>query len=185
MSLSTRGYAHRVDIRAGISEVWKSLIEPERLARWYAPQARADAREGGSFWIPVEGDATREAHIDIFLPPRRLRLIYMPVPGLPDESVIVDDFLLHSEPTAPDKGGALTIVRLLGSGVPEGRDWDALYLRLRGGWERALLRLKASLEPAAGAKAAAAGKPAAGQKPPSPMLVMPPSGRKPPPTTKK
>ena len=27
----------------------------------------------------------REAHIDVFLPPRRLRLIYMPLPDLPDE----------------------------------------------------------------------------------------------------
>ena len=62
--------------------------------------------------------------------------------------------------TAAGKAGALTIVRLLGSGVPEGQAWDPLYLRLRGGWERALLRLKASLEPASGRKQAS------GQKPP-------------------
>ena len=63
------------------------------------------------------------------------------------DTVMVDEFLLHSEVAAPDKG-ALTILRLLGSGIPEGRQWDPMYLRLRNGWERALLRLKASLEPA-------------------------------------
>jgi uncharacterized protein YndB with AHSA1/START domain len=158
MAQQTRGYAHRVDIRAEIAEVWQALIEPARLARWYAPQARVDAREGGSFWFRVDADLTREAHIDIYQPPRRLRLIYMPLPGLPsDDTVIVDDFLLHSEIAAPGKGGALTILRLLGSGIPEGEAWNPMYLRLRSGWERGLLRLKASLEPGR--------KPAPGQKP--------------------
>ena len=101
---------------------------------------------------------TREAHIDIYQPPRRLRLIYMPLPGLPsDDTVMVDDFLLHSEIAAPGKGGALTVLRLLGSGIPEEEAWNPMYLRLRSGWERGLLRLKASLEPGR--------KPAAGQKP--------------------
>jgi len=158
MAQQTRGYAHRVDIRAEIAEVWQALIEPARLARWYAPQARVDAREGGSFWFRVDADLTREAHIDIYQPPRRLRLIYMPLPGLPsDDTVIIDDFLLHSEIAAPGKGGALTILRLLGSGIPEGEAWNPMYLRLRSGWERGLLRLKASLEPGR--------KPAPGQKP--------------------
>jgi len=158
MAQQTRGYAHRVDIRAEIAEVWQALIEPARLARWYAPQARVDAREGGSFWFRVDADLTREAHIDIYQPPRRLRLIYMPLPGLPsDDTVIIDDFLLHSEIAAPGKGGALTILRLLGSGIPEGEAWNPMYLRLRSGWERALLRLKTSLEPGR--------KPAPGQKP--------------------
>jgi hypothetical protein len=149
MAQQTRGYAHRVDIRADIAEVWRSLVEPARLTRWYAPQARVDAREGGSYWVRIDADLTREAHIDICQPPRRLRLIYMPSPELPsDDTVIVDDFLLHGEPPAPGKGGPLTILRLLGSGIPEGQEWNPLYLRLRIGWERGLLRLKASLEPA-------------------------------------
>ena len=157
----TRGYAHRVDIRADIGEVWRSMIEPARLMRWYAPQVRIDAREGGSYWMRIDAELTREAHIDVYQPLRRLRLIYMPFSGQPSEdTVIVDDFLLHSEPAAPGAAGALTILRLLGSGVPEGRAWDPLYLKLRNGWERGLLRLKASLEPAAGKKPDATDKPA-------------------------
>ena len=74
----TRGYAHRVDIRAGIDDVWQALIDPARMARWYGPQARVDAREGGSYWIRIDAELVREAHIDVYQPPRRLRLIYMP-----------------------------------------------------------------------------------------------------------
>jgi uncharacterized protein YndB with AHSA1/START domain len=159
MANHTRGYAHRVDIRAEIADVWQALIDPARLARWYGPQARVDAREGGSYWIRVDAELTREAHIDVYQPPRRLRLIYMPTPGLPsDDAVMIDDFLLHSELAAPGKPAALTIVRLLGSGIPEGQAWDPFFLRLRGGWERGLLRLKVLLEPPPQ-------KPAAGQKP--------------------
>ena len=44
-----RGYAHRVDIRVDITEVWQALIEPALLAQWYAPRARVDAREGGGY----------------------------------------------------------------------------------------------------------------------------------------
>jgi len=154
MAQRTRGYAHRVDLHADIADVWRSLIEPARLARWCAPQTRVDAREGGSYWMRLDASLTREAHIDVYLPPRRLRLIYMPLPELPaEDSVLVDDFLLHSVASAADEGGALTILRLLGSGIPEGKEWDPLYLRLRNGWERGLLRLKASLEPAAPAPA--------------------------------
>src|ERR1700733_9934052 len=161
MAHETRGYAHRVDIRAGINDVWQALTDPARMARWYGPQARVDAREGGSYWIRIDAELTREAHIDVYQPPRRLRLIYMPPPGQPSEdTVIVDDFLLHSDAATADKGGTLTILRLLGSGIPEGKQWDPLYVKLRNGWERALLRLKASLEPSAK-------KPAAAHKPPA------------------
>jgi len=88
MAHQTRGYAHRVDLRADIADVWQSLIEPARLARWCAPQARVDARQGGSFWMQLDADLTREAHIDIYQPPRRLRLIYMPPPGQPVRNLL-------------------------------------------------------------------------------------------------
>jgi uncharacterized protein YndB with AHSA1/START domain len=148
----TRGYAHRIDIRADIDTVWRALIDPVTLARWYTPATRVDAREGGSFWARPDMDLSREAHIDVFAPPRRLRLIYMPVPELSaEEAVIVDDFLLdRDELTARERNsGPVTVLRLLGSGIPESPNWDAMYLRLRGGWERALRRLKLTLEPSA------------------------------------
>jgi len=146
--MQTRGYVHRVDIRAELEDVWRALIDPAILARWHVPNARVDARVKGSYWTRWDGNLVREAHIDVFQPPRRLRLIYMPLPGLPDDgAVLVDDFLIDRDEAASRHMGAnMTIVRLMGSGIPDAREWDSMYVRVRSGWERALLRLKVSFE---------------------------------------
>jgi len=81
-----------------------------------------------------------EAHIDVFVPGRRMRLIFLPSPALPaTDSAIVMDFILEALPTG-------TILRVLGSGIPADESWDAQYKRLRAGWERAMARLKVFVE---------------------------------------
>jgi uncharacterized protein YndB with AHSA1/START domain len=160
MSEGSRGYAQRVDINADVDVVWRALLDPVALALWYAPGARIDAREGGLYNARhgIEPGIEREAHIDVFRPPRRLRLIYMPLPGLPDGgTVMVEDFLLDRDPAAARAQGvgAVTVLRLMGSGIPETAAWQSTYVALRRGWERALPRLKVLLE-----------KPAAPPEPP-------------------
>jgi uncharacterized protein YndB with AHSA1/START domain len=167
MAEGSRGYAQRVDIRAGIDTVWQALIDPKLLSLWYASAVRIDARQGGIYAVRLRAKHTLEAHIDVFLPPRRLRLIYMPFPGVADEgAVIVDDFLLDRDETS-----GTTVLRLLGSGIPDGDAWNPIYLRLRKGWDRALLRLKVLLERPRGPAATAA---------PTDMLQMPAKRLKPP-----
>jgi uncharacterized protein YndB with AHSA1/START domain len=141
MADRTRGYAHRIDINAPPALIWRALLEPALLAEWYAPGAHVTARAGGSFEIRIDNDLKREAHIDVFDPGRRLRLIYLAPEDLPpSEHVIVDDFILSEEQ-------GMSVLRLLGSGFPaDDPDWEDLYLRLRGGWGQALARLKVSLE---------------------------------------
>ncbi len=140
MIARARGYAHRIDINASPERVWRALTETAPLARWCAPDATIRARQGGQFAASVDRVESLEALIDIYDPRRRLRLIHMPRADLPaHDSALVDDFLV-------EHSGATTIVRLLGSGFPEDRGWDAYYLRLRTGWERALARLKVFLE---------------------------------------
>ncbi len=141
MSGRTRGYAHRIDIAAGAAPVWKALTDTEWLRKWCSPEAQISAREGGHFRASVDRVTELEAHIDVLLPERRMRLIYLPSEDLPTHgSAIVDDFILDSS----DDGK--TILRLLGSGFPAGRESDTHYLRLRTGWERAVARLKVLVE---------------------------------------
>src|SRR6202035_600087 len=112
MSDKERGYAHRVDIRADAQQVWRALTEAEQLKGWCSPDAAVSARKGGLFRASVDRVTELEAHIDIFEPGRRLRLIYLPSTALPPtESAIIDDFILEAAP-------AETILRLLGSGIP-------------------------------------------------------------------
>lgn len=140
MGTRTRGYAHRVDIAAPASRVWTALIEPKLLSRWMGPGARVRPKVGGSFVTTLEPGIHREASIDVFEPGRRLRLIYLLPPGFPEfDGAVVDDYLLEKE-------GEHTIVRLLGSGLPEGGPWDTYYMKLRSNSERSLARLKLLLE---------------------------------------
>jgi uncharacterized protein YndB with AHSA1/START domain len=140
MSDKERGYAHRVDIGAAVQDVWRALTETQLLRLWCSPAAEIRPKQGGLFRASVDRVTEFEAHIDVFEPGRRLRLIYLPSPGLPPAgSVIVDDFILD-----PVEGG--TIVRLLGSGVPATLEWDTQYKRLRASWQQALTRLKVFAE---------------------------------------
>ncbi len=148
MSGRTRGYALRVDIAGEASLVWKTLTQTESLRLWCSPKAQIDAREGGLFRASVDRLTELEAHIDVWLPQRRMRLIYLPSAALPQSgSAIVDDFMLDN--TNPGN----TILRLLGSGFPGSPDGDALYMRLRVGWQGAVARLKVLVERAVEASA--------------------------------
>lgn len=140
MSERERGYAHRIDILADASQVWRALTDAQQLTRWCSPAADIRARQGGLFRASVDRVTEFEAHIDVFEPERRLRLIYLPSSELPrTDTVMVDDFILDRVP-----GG--TIVRLLGSGVPATPEWDTQYWRLRTSWQQAMTRLKVFVE---------------------------------------
>lgn len=140
MSDKLRGYAHRVDIAADVEQVWQALTRPEHLSRWCSPRADIKPRPGGLFRASVDRVIELDAHIDVFDPARRLRLIYLPSKDLPPtDATIVDDFILDPAPPG-------TIVRLLGSGIPSTMDWDAQYKRLRLGWQAAITRLKVFVE---------------------------------------
>jgi len=136
----TRGYAHRIDVRAPAAMVWRGLVDPVQLALWYGPKARINARAGGSYTACFDKNLEREAHIDVFEPGRRLRLIYMAPRGLPaSEAVVVDDFIL-------DTDQEMAVLRLLGSGFPQDEAWDSYYQRVRNAWALALARLKVLTE---------------------------------------
>jgi uncharacterized protein YndB with AHSA1/START domain len=140
MAERVRGYAHRVDIAADVQAVWRAFTDAGHLGRWCAPGARIRPQAGGLFCASVDRVTEMEAHIDVFEPGRRLRLIYLPSAALPaSDSAIVADFIMEASPDG-------TIVRVLGSGVPDGPDWDTPYKRMRLGWERAMARLKVYVE---------------------------------------
>ena len=148
MSERVRGYAHRVDIAADATQVWRAITEPLSLTRWCSPEAELQPRQGGLFRARVDRVTELEAHIDVFEVGRRVRLIYLPNPALPrSDSVLTDDLIVEAVP-----GG--TVVRLLGSGVPGGPEWDTQYWRLRTSWLQALNRLKVLVESQPGAAGA-------------------------------
>lgn len=140
MALKTRGYAHRIDIAAPPPRVWDILCGPALLPLWLGADARIRPQRGGQLSATVAPGLARDAMIDVFEPPRRLRLIYLPPAELPAfDGAVVDDVLLDGE-------NGSTIVRLLCSGVPDLPAWNPHYLKIRSTSERALGRLKVLVE---------------------------------------
>jgi len=140
MALKTRGFAHRIDIAAQPAKVWDTLCGPTLMPLWLGVDAKIKPRQGGSWSVTVAPGLTREAMIDVFDPPRRLRLIYLPPDDLGGfDGAVVEDIMIDGE-------GGNTIVRLLCSGVPDTIDWSPHYSRVRATAERALSRLKVLVE---------------------------------------
>jgi uncharacterized protein YndB with AHSA1/START domain len=141
MPLKTRGFAQRIDIGAPVQQVWHAISAPAQLPLWLGDDARVRPQPGGSWSATIGPGLTRHAMIDVFDPPRRLRLIYLPPDDLSAfDGAVADDILLEAD------GAHTTIVRLLCSGVPDLPEWNMHYVRVRTASERALARLKALVE---------------------------------------
>lgn len=138
--LKTRGFAQRIDIEAPAPRVWTVLCGPTLLPLWLGADARIRPQQGGQWSGTLAPGLTRHAMIDVFDPPRRLRLIYLP----PDElsafdGAVAEDILLEDD-------GRRTILRLLASGMPDLPEWNTHFVRVRAASERALARLRALVE---------------------------------------
>jgi uncharacterized protein YndB with AHSA1/START domain len=140
VSGSYRSFAHRLDIAAPVERVWRAFTDTRLLSRWCAEGATITPREKGRLHVMFSSAIELDGHIDVIVTPQRMRLILLPVPGMPSsDAVIVEDFLF-------ERTGATTVVRLLSSGVPSAPAWVTYYLSKRRYWELALARLKVFLE---------------------------------------
>jgi uncharacterized protein YndB with AHSA1/START domain len=140
MSMKTLGFAHRVDVGVAPGKVWATLCGPTLMPLWVGSDARIRPQQGGRWSATIAPGLYREAVIDLFEPPRRLRLIYLSPPQLPTfEGAVVDDILLEAD-------GPGTIVRLLCSGMPDLAEWTMYYTKVRMVAGRSLARLKVLCE---------------------------------------
>lgn len=100
---TTDGYdlVVRREFQAPIEDVWESVTNPERTARWYGPW-RGDARPGGDIQVQMlfeEGAPWCDMHIQACEPPRRL-VLTQPDPVMGD---------WHLELVLSQSGGTTTL----------------------------------------------------------------------------
>ena len=143
MTRATRGYAQFIEIQRPATRVFSAFTSKDWLERWYAAEASVDPRRGGTLKVRLRDGSVRDAIIDVFEQDRRLRLLYMPDASLPASPTgagpLVEDVLFDLKP-------GRTVVRVLGTGVPGERDWDAYFAWLRQGWTYWLHSLKRAIE---------------------------------------
>jgi hypothetical protein len=142
-----RGYALRYDVNATAKQIWDVLLDPVHQSIWHPAGIEIDARQGGVFRMRYDARLEREAHIDVYLPPHRMRLVYMPIPGVgTEDAVLVDDVIIDAA-----RAGA-TRLCVLGSGFPPMLEWVELYTQAQAAWRQACSRIKILAEKPAAAK---------------------------------
>jgi uncharacterized protein YndB with AHSA1/START domain len=147
----TRKIEKRIEISAPIETVWKALTDAEELMRWFPLDARSSPGPGGAIWYswgpPYEG----ESRIEIWDPPRRLKLAG---DWAHSESETTQEAKERAEQIAMDfvlEGEAgKTVLRLVHSGFNAGAEWDDEFEGTNRGWDQEFLGLKHYLENHAG-----------------------------------
>jgi uncharacterized protein YndB with AHSA1/START domain len=102
-------------IRATPDQVFRYLVEPDKLVRWMGVEAQIDPRPGGAFWLDVTGENIAAGNYVEVDPPHRVVFTWgwegsEEVP--PGSSTVA--FTLTAE-------GDETIVELVHSGLPGGQ----------------------------------------------------------------
>ncbi|WP_278315230.1 SRPBCC domain-containing protein [Lolliginicoccus levis] len=101
---------------ATIDDVWASITEPERTARWYGPWTSTDQppRQGSTVSIQMmfeEGQPWGDARIEACAPPTRLQLALLAGPGEADSWHVALDLAESAGATT------LTLTQQLGPGI--------------------------------------------------------------------
>lgn len=142
---SERQIERQIEIEAPVEAVWNALTDAEELMRWFPLDARVTPGPGGSVWFswgpPYEG----ESQIEIWDPPRRLKLRdqWGGHVETSDRPQVAMDFTLESTE-------GKTILRVVHSGFNSGADWDDEFEGTSRGWLQEFLGLKHYLEHHAG-----------------------------------
>ena len=147
MTERPRGYALRYDVNATAKQIWDVLLDPVQQAIWHPAGIEIDARPGGVFRMRLDARVEREAHIDVWLPPHRMRLVYMAIPGVgTDDAVLGDDIIIDAA------WAGATRLCILGSGYPARVEWVEFYTQVQTVWRQACGRIKILAEKQAAVK---------------------------------
>ncbi|MGQ0429660.1 MAG: SRPBCC domain-containing protein [Gammaproteobacteria bacterium] len=140
MKRQARGYMQSFETPASRVVLWRALTDPAMLKVWYAAEALVEPRLGGRYSVTSRLFGRRDATIEHFEPGMRMQLLYDPSPDWPPlaESALVEDFMID------ERKGQRTI-RVVGSGVPQGEEWERMLVRLRTGWALAFAQLQMRL----------------------------------------
>jgi uncharacterized protein YndB with AHSA1/START domain len=126
-------------------EVWMAWTDPAGICRWFADDARGEAKSGSNLVWTFRGFGEMTYPVLVADPPARL-VLAGEIPGRGPFALEV--LIRQTEGT--------TVVRLVNSGFLDGAEWDEEYEGVRSGWFGSLALLKQSLEHHRGAPRQAA-----------------------------
>ena len=133
----TRSHREEVELAVGIDDVWTAITEMESIKQWLAKDGEFAAHIGGRFALALRDGTDLSGRIDIFLPPRRMRLVVALREG---------DDLLASGPTTIEftlfEHEKKTRLNVSVSGIPATEEWEEDYRRSEDRWQNGLVELQ-------------------------------------------
>ena len=147
---TTRSHETTIEIAAPPETVWKGITEASEIVRWFAPEARVEPEEGGTYFLSWGPGMEGTSRIAIWEPERHLRVVEERKHGGPrhgggdpteaagEPVEIAVDYYLEA------KGGS-TVLRLVHSGFGMAADWDNEFESTHYGWMMFLRNLRHAL----------------------------------------
>ncbi|MGB5344938.1 MAG: mechanosensitive ion channel domain-containing protein [Woeseia sp.] len=133
--------SHREDVRIPVAadEVWSAVTDIDILKKWLANDGEFRPFIGGPFALQLLDETEMTGRIDIFMPPRRMRLVIAPRENENPlaSGPITIDFILKQ-----DAGKETTELTVIIAGIPASEDWEMDFRRTEDRWRVALEELK-------------------------------------------
>jgi len=133
----TRSHREEMETACEIQEVWTSLTDIDAINRWLAREGSLSAHIGGPFELALRDGYDIRGRIDVFMPPRRLRMALMPMQEegpLPTGPITIELILR----TIGDK----TLLTVIVAGIPDSEDWEEYFRLSVDRWKNAFAELK-------------------------------------------
>jgi uncharacterized protein YndB with AHSA1/START domain len=127
-----------LDLETTLENAWRALTDARELTRWFPLTARVEGRPGGDMVWDWGERFHWASRIDVWEPPRRLRLVQdverpRDIEGNPLADGAIAPSFMAMEFTLETVQGK-TRLRLVHSGFGEGAAWDDELDGVRNGW---------------------------------------------------
>lgn len=133
----TRSQTHELEVPATMDETWALLTDIDQMKSWLLEDGEISPRIGGRFAFKLRDGLVASGHIDVFVPPRRLRLVVAPRKG--EEPIatgpITTEFLVREKDDH-------SIVRIIAAGFPATEEWQEDFNRADQAWKNAVIELE-------------------------------------------
>jgi len=136
----TRSHTAEITTFADRDEIWAALTEIDTLKRWLAKDGEFTPQIGGQLEMTSRDGYSVSGRVDIFIPPRRLRVVLSPSRQdnpLPTGPITMDLAIRD------DNGSNRLVVKV--AGIPGSEDWEEFYRLSVDRWRVALAELKSDV----------------------------------------
>jgi len=136
----TRSHRAELEQAGQLDDVWTAITDIEQLKTWLVIDGEFTPQIGRQFSLSLRDDSRLAGLIDVFMPPRRMRLVLAPREGeepLSSGPITVEFQLKEKEEKVH--------ISVSISGIPASEDWEEYYRLSEDRWQNALLELKQTL----------------------------------------